>query len=138
MRDMAWVGETCMTLEAARKERKLSQEQLDYELAKISLEFLDDYAFKIEPDKPFGLRRFEALRKEEIANMIAADYDKQKHEAEIQKSSWFRERGMIGAINGSNLRWLKSMKQILEKNNHAETENVQCLINEHEVNGVFA
>lgn len=127
-----WVAEACMSLHKARQARKITQDQLDWELTKISLEFVNDYRFKFSPDEPYQLKRFRDLKREDIARMTKEDHEQLKKNADIQAAMWNKEKSMIGAINSGNLMWLKTMKEHLEKNNHERLHEVQMLITEHE------
>lgn len=127
-----WISESGMTLWNARKTGKISQDQLDYELAKSSLEFLEDYAPKNAPSKPLEVLRFEALKNDEIASMKKADYEAQKLRCEKLKKAWRSDFSEIQEVNISNLLWLRRMKKVLELFKNPNVFRVDSVISEHE------
>ena len=126
------IAQACREVGAAHKTGKITLEILDYELAKISLEFLGDYSPKNEPTKPIALRQFEAMTRDQIANLDKKVYEEKLQKYRMEKADWISDCEKIGAVNDSNLRWLNTMREALRKNNHQSEGAVSLIIFQHE------
>lgn len=123
----------CSDLLKAKLDGEITQEVLDYEMAKLSLEFLDAYRPQPLPQKPYNLRLHEELSKEDIAQMGKASFAEKEKAYWEEFGSWRAAVRAIRERNISNLLWLRACKKSLKKrgqDSHAEV--VRGLIEEHE------
>lgn len=126
------VQRVCQELLEGKRSGKINQEMLEYELAKISLEFLNDYRLLSMPSKPQTIYFFEGLRQEEITRMGRAEYENKKQNYEDLRKAWRLECEKVKAANQSRLLWLRMMRDALKKKEHPAVFEVQTLINGHE------
>lgn len=129
--NMLEVKPMCDELLEAKRAGKLTQDQLEYELAKLSLEMLNDYRPRNEPPKPMELVRFEGMSRGEWASM--GEFTTREAEARYTnlKAKHKAHCGHILADNNSNLFWLEQCRDIFRKNNNPKWMMFQNVIADH-------
>lgn len=105
---------------------------LEYELARLSLQFLGDYKPKTEPYVPEEVVRFQMLTKQDISRMPKSDYDALESKFKSANANYSRDRSRLSAENAGSLRWLKVMLASLEKRNHPGVVGVRQMLSKHE------
>ena len=121
------IATCCLELSKAREERKLTQEQLDYELAKLSLEFINDYGPRQEPSCPYEVQMFLKMNRDEKKRLDPDELESLKNKS----MKWLREKEVIVFENRSHLRWLLYIENILKEKNNSGALIVQGMINEY-------
>lgn len=119
----------CNEMLKAKMEGKITQEQLDYEMSKLSLEFIDEYRYKSSPSLEYGSHLFMNLSEEKKKKLD--DKERAVHELEIRK--WKDECSKIHAVNDSNLCWLKYILNILKQKDHPGFYKVIEVMGTHKI-----
>lgn len=132
------VAKACIELGKARQAREITQEMLDYELAKLSLEILDDYLPRPMPSKPVTMLRFEQTPKSEIARLSKEEYTEMLEAYRVERENWKRSCNSIHADNRSNYQWLKQVLKSLESKGHDGAEKVRTVVYRHKEQRVIS
>jgi hypothetical protein len=130
---MSQVKEMCDELLQAKESGRINQDQLEYELAKLSLEMLGDYRPKQEPAMTGELAKMMCYTRSDWAAM--QDPDAEKRFAEL-KGKHKAHCGHIKADNNSNEYWLGICRDSFKKNNNPKWILFQNMIADHQ--GVLA
>jgi hypothetical protein len=119
-----------MELFKARVTGKVTKEVLDFELAKATSQISEEYRPRVEPSKPFEMRKFEGMKEGELEDM--EDWKAKKLESKYwgERKSWREECDSVKAMNASNLIWLRMCLDRLK--GRPEQEKIMSVIYDHE------
>lgn len=127
-----WVSSHCMELLRAKLSGQLDQDGFDYEIAKLTLEFIAEYEKKPLPGKPISMRSFEEMPKGMLDNMRRQDAENVVNQYNEQKSRYAKVCQEISDQNTRNVIWLEHVLEILKKTNHERVSDVQGVLSTHD------
>lgn len=122
----------CDELLVAFRQQKITLDQLEYELAKLTLEMIADYAPKSEPHMTGELARFQTMGRSEWAAFSPDQLKAAEARFTELRAKYKSAVSHVRADNNSNLHWLKICRDSLQKNNHAKWMLIQNLIADHQ------
>lgn len=126
------VKDHCMNLLTAKKTGKITQEQMDFELAKLTLEMLDSYAPVYPfPEKERVMIKWASLTNEERKKMEASDFEQLEEDYKIAKKRYNDQIEKIKDENNSNLFWLMRCGKILIAKDHPGAFRIGEMIKIH-------
>jgi len=126
---MNQVKSMCDELLAAKLAGKITQDQLEYELAKLTLEMIGDYRPKAMPAMTGELAKMMMYTRSDWATM--QDPSAEARFAEL-KGKHKAFCGHIAADNSSNLYWLRLCRDVFKKNRNPKWMEFQNVIADHE------
>lgn len=132
MANAEWVSKACQELGQAHRRGELDRQTLQYELAKISLEIIDQYGPLAHPSKPVKMRSFEGLNQSDLKRFSKAEYEQARQEYDKEREKWLSACASIRGRNRSNRAWLEEILTALEFKNHPKTDAVRQVLNDHD------
>lgn len=126
------VKSMCDELLKAKMAGKITQDQLDYELAKLSFEMLGDYSPKRDPHMTGELARFQTMSRSEWAALSPEVFKAEETRFAELKAKHKAAVSHVRAENNSNLHWLKNCLESFKKNNNPKWMYFQNMIADHQ------